>query len=68
MLGIPSSTLRITMGLDRSSRRKMLDALMALNQRRQMETGDPEIATRIRQYRKWPMRLQQYSRFNRSER
>jgi len=48
--GDPVLYLKDPDGLDRSSRRKMLDALMALNQRRQMETGDPEIATRIRQY------------------
>ena len=37
--GDPVLYLKDPDGLDRSSRRKMLDALMALNQRRQMETG-----------------------------
>ncbi|MBM3795281.1 MAG: DUF1501 domain-containing protein [Acidobacteria bacterium] len=37
-------------GLPRTLRRGMLDGLAELNQRRLAETGDPEIATRIRQY------------------
>lgn len=37
-------------GLPRPVRRRMLDGLAQLNQLRLEETGDPEIATRIRQY------------------
>ena len=37
-------------GMPRTLRRGMLDGLAELNQRRLAETGDPEIATRIRQY------------------
>ena len=37
-------------GLPRELRRGMLDGLGELNQMRLAETGDPEIATRIRQY------------------
>jgi uncharacterized protein (DUF1501 family) len=37
-------------GIDRGLRRTMLDGLAALNDRQRLETGDPEIATRIAQY------------------
>lgn len=37
-------------GVDRRLRRQMLDSLAALNQERLVETGDPEIATRISQF------------------
>ena len=37
-------------GVDRGTRRGMLDALAALNQKTLDEYGDPEIATRIAQY------------------
>ncbi|MCX6613517.1 MAG: DUF1501 domain-containing protein, partial [Acidobacteria bacterium] len=37
-------------GLPRQIRRGMLDGIGELNQKRLQETGDPEIATRIRQY------------------
>jgi hypothetical protein len=37
-------------GLDAAARRRMLDDLARLNQRRLDDTGDPEIATRIAQY------------------
>jgi hypothetical protein len=46
----PVLYLRDPEGLPRPLRRQMLDGLAALNQRRLDETGDPEIATRIRQY------------------
>ncbi|MFN9459357.1 MAG: DUF1501 domain-containing protein, partial [Acidobacteriota bacterium] len=46
----PVLYLRDPEGLPRPLRRQMLDGLAALNQRRLEETGDPEIATRIRQY------------------
>ncbi len=42
--------LRDPDGLPRELRRDMLDGIAELNQQRQSETGDPEIATRIRQY------------------
>jgi uncharacterized protein (DUF1501 family) len=37
-------------GIDTATRRRMLDAMAQLNQRRLDELGDPEIATRIAQY------------------
>ena len=37
-------------GSDATTRRQMLDALSAINQRRHAEIGDPEITTRIAQY------------------
>jgi len=37
-------------GVDRDMRRKMLDGLAKLNNLRQQQDGDPEIATRIEQY------------------
>ena len=46
----PVLYLRDPEGLPRPLRRQMLDGLAELNQRRLDETGDPEIATRIRQY------------------
>ncbi len=42
--------LRDPEGLPRALRRVMLDGLAELNQQRHLETGDPEVATRIRQY------------------
>lgn len=46
----PVLYLRDPEGLPRELRRGMLDALGELNQQRHVETGDPEITTRIRQY------------------
>ncbi len=46
----PVLYLRDPDGLPRPLRRNMLDGLAELNQRRLDQTGDPEIATRIRQY------------------
>jgi Protein of unknown function (DUF1501) len=46
----PVLYLRDPDGLPRHLRRGMLDGLAELNQQRLVETGDPEIATRIRQY------------------
>lgn len=46
----PVLYLRDPEGLPRDLRRSMLDGLAELNRRRLVETGDPEIATRIRQY------------------
>ena len=46
----PVLYLRDPEGLPGPLRRNMLDGLAELNQRRLDETGDPEIATRIRQY------------------
>jgi hypothetical protein len=46
----PVLDLRDPDGLSRDLRRGMLDGLAELNALRQTETGDPEIATRIRQY------------------
>jgi hypothetical protein len=37
-------------GMSPAARRRMLDALAELNQRREAELGDPEITTRIAQY------------------
>lgn len=37
-------------GMDRSSRRKMLDKIAAINQLNYQQFGDPEIATKIKQY------------------
>ena len=37
-------------GIDRALRRQMLDGIATLNQRQLIESGDPEIATRIAQY------------------
>ncbi len=48
--GDPVLYLSNPSGLDSASRRRMLDDLARLNQLRQEETGDPEIATRIAQY------------------
>ena len=42
--------LRDPAGLDRATRRGMLDDLAALNEKRAQEVGDPEIHTRIAQY------------------
>jgi hypothetical protein len=46
----PVLYLRDPDGLPRDVRRGMLDGLAELNQQRLATTGDPEIATRIRQY------------------
>lgn len=46
----PVLYLRDPDGLPRDVRRGMLDGLAELNQQRLSTTGDPEIATRIRQY------------------
>ncbi|MBY0503289.1 MAG: DUF1501 domain-containing protein [Bryobacteraceae bacterium] len=46
----PVLYLRDPDGLPRPVRRSMLDSLAELNQHRLAATGDPEIATRIRQY------------------
>ncbi|CEF49037.1 unnamed protein product [uncultured bacterium] len=46
----PVLYLRDPAGLPRELRRGMLDGLSELNQMRLADTGDPEIATRIRQY------------------
>lgn len=46
----PVLYLRDPEGLPRELRRGMLDGLAELNHQRQVITGDPEIATRIRQY------------------
>jgi hypothetical protein len=48
--GDPVLYLSNPSGLDAATRRRMLDDLARLNQLRQEETGDPEIATRIAQY------------------
>jgi len=48
--GDPVLYLSNPSGLDSATRRRMLDDLARLNQLRQEETGDPEIATRIAQY------------------
>lgn len=46
----PVLYLRDPDGMPRNIRRQMLDGLAQLNQTRWDQTGDPEIATRIRQY------------------
>jgi hypothetical protein len=46
----PVLYLRDPAGLPRELRRGMLDGLAELNRQQQQATGDPEIATRIRQY------------------
>ena len=46
----PVLYLRDPEGMPREVRRGMLDGLAELNQHRLNQTGDPEIATRIRQY------------------
>jgi len=48
--GEPVLFLSNPAGLDSSARRRMLDDLAKLNQIRQEEVGDPEIASRIAQY------------------
>jgi hypothetical protein len=49
-VGDPVLYLSNPPGLDSATRRRMLDDLARLNQRRLEEWGDPEIATRIAQY------------------
>jgi hypothetical protein len=49
-VGDPVLFLKDPPGVGRGDRRKMLDALNALNQRSFEEFGDPEIQTRIAQY------------------
>ena len=46
----PVLYLRDPAGLPRELRRSMLNGLAELNQRKQQQSGDPEISTRIRQY------------------
>jgi hypothetical protein len=48
--GDPVHFLSDPPGIDRGLRRTMLDGLSALNDRQRLETGDPEIATRVAQY------------------
>ena len=48
--GDPVLYLRDPQGLDRSTRRQMLDDIAQLNHRQMDEFGDPEIAARIEQY------------------
>ena len=48
--GDPVLYLKDPDGIPRELRRSMLDGLSVLNSMRLAETGDPEIATRIRQY------------------
>jgi hypothetical protein len=48
--GDPVLYLSNPSGVDRDTRRKMLDGLAKLNQQRFEEVGDPEINTRIAQY------------------
>lgn len=48
--GDPVLYLSDPQGIDRETRRRMLDDLAKLNQMRLEETGDPEVATRIAQY------------------
>jgi hypothetical protein len=48
--GDPVLFLKNPDGTDAATRRRVLDDLAKLNQMRQDETGDPEIATRINQY------------------
>ena len=48
--GDPVLYLSNPAGIDRSSRRQMLDALAKLNQLQLEELGDPETLTRIKQY------------------
>lgn len=49
-IGDPVLYLNNPKGIDHSMRRRMLDDLNAINQRKYEEAGDPEIATRISQY------------------
>lgn len=46
----PVLYLEDAQGISRTSRRRMLDTVAALNQKHAQEFGDPEIQTRIRQY------------------
>jgi len=48
--GEPVLFLNNPEGQDRNDRRQVLDAVKALNEQRLQVAGDPEIATRIRQY------------------
>ncbi len=48
--GDPVLYLSNPSGIDRATRRRMLDDLARLNQLRLAESGDPEVATRIAQY------------------
>jgi len=49
-VGDPVLYLNDPAGIDRATRRRMLDDIAAINQRKLAEFGDPEIATRIAQY------------------
>jgi hypothetical protein len=48
--GAPVLDIHDPPGVDRATRRLMLDALGTLNERKHEEVGDPEIKTRISQY------------------
>jgi len=48
--GDPVLYLNDPTGLDRQSRRKLIDSIALLNAKREAEVGDPEINTRIAQY------------------
>lgn len=48
--GDPVLYLEDAQGISRSTRRRMLDTVAALNQKHAAQYGDPEIQTRIRQY------------------
>lgn len=49
-IGEPVLDISNPLGVSRSLRREMLDSLASLNQLKQQEVGDPEIAARIAQY------------------
>ena len=49
-VGDPVLYLSNPPGIDKSSRRKMLDGIARINQAKYQETGDPEIQARIAQY------------------
>jgi hypothetical protein len=49
-LGDPVLFLKDTPGIDRDTRRKMIDGLNKLNQRSFADVGDPEIELRMQQY------------------
>ncbi|MEO0447408.1 MAG: DUF1501 domain-containing protein, partial [Verrucomicrobiota bacterium] len=49
-VGDPVLYLKDPPGIDRSTRRRMLDDIAAINEQKLADFGDPEIATRIAQY------------------